>query len=280
MVGWDVNSGAGAAGRAGGLGPSPARVYDYLLGGKDNFRVDRDAAQRVVAMDPAFAGVARANRRFVLDAVTRMARAGIDQFVDLGAGIPTSPNVHEAARSVRPGARVVYVDRDPVVVSHSRALRAADGVAIVHADAGDTGAILADPALRDVIDFDQPVGVLAVALLHFIVDADHPGHIAADWHATCPPGSVLAISHGCADHLDPHDAKTISAAYDGGGQWRSRDQIVALTRPWRLRTPLTPVRHWPTTKPPERSPGNAIEVLCALADHQGASGRRPAPGRT
>lgn len=265
MGGWDVGSGPGP-GRTDAVRPSVARMYDYVLGGKDNYRVDRDAAHRVMEVDPSFAELARANRQFVLRAVRVMARAGIEQFVDLGAGIPTSPNVHEVARAARPGARVVYVDHDPVVIAHSNALRAGQGVGIAHADAGDTGTILADRELSALIDFDRPVGVLAVALLHFLTDDENPARIAADWHGVCPTGSVLAISHGCADHLDAGDAEQIASVYDFGGQWRTRGEIAALTRPWRLRSQLTPVQQWPDTRPREY-PGNEIELLCALADH-------------
>lgn len=147
--------------------PSPARMYDYYLGGKDNFPADREAAKRQMAVNPQASRAVHNNRRFLVRAVRFVAEQGIDQYVDLGAGIPTSPNVHEVARELDPGARIAYVDNDPVVVSHSRALRATEpGVMAIEADARDTDTILA--RLTGHLDWSRPVAVLALGLLHFM----------------------------------------------------------------------------------------------------------------
>jgi hypothetical protein len=155
--------------------PSPARIYDYYLGGKDNFPADREAAEQVLSVAPFGREVARANRQFLARAVMFMARSGIGQFVDLGTGLPTRPNVHEVARSVHPDARVLYVDNDPMVCAHARALLAtSDGIAAIQGDIRAPQTILSDPVTHTLIDFTQPVGVLFVAVLHFLTDDNQP----------------------------------------------------------------------------------------------------------
>src|SRR6185437_3379737 len=137
--------------------PNIARVYDFLLGGKDNYASDRELAGQIVALNPGLPGLVRDNRAFIIKAVTKAASdLGIRQFIDLGAGLPVHPSVHEAVRGVSPDARVVYVDHDPVVQSHVRALMAGDGVAAVGADITRPGEVLADPELTGLIDFGQP----------------------------------------------------------------------------------------------------------------------------
>jgi O-methyltransferase involved in polyketide biosynthesis len=149
--------------------PNMARVYDYWLGGKDHFPADRAEAERLLGIYPPLRDLVRENRAFVVQAVSWAARQGIGQFIDLGAGLPASPAVHQAARKVMPVARVAYVDVDPVVLSHARALVAtSDGVTAVAADLRDPGAVLADPVLRTVIDPDRPVCFILGAVLHFM----------------------------------------------------------------------------------------------------------------
>src|SRR5579859_420199 len=152
-----------SAGVAAGVA-HPARMYDYYLGGKDNFEADRVAAEKAMAAVPDARNLARTNREFLVRAVRSMAAGGIDQFIDLGSGFPTSPNVHE----VVPGARVVYVDNDPVVVSHNQALRTSPLVVSIFGDLRAPQDILADAVLARAIDFSRPVGVLLVAVLHFV----------------------------------------------------------------------------------------------------------------
>jgi len=160
--------------------PAAARIYDYLLGGKDNYAVDRAAAERVLAVAPDQRQLARANRAFAIRAVGLLAEAGIQQFMDLGTGFPTSPSVHEAARRADPAARVVYVDYDPLVHVHNTALLAQDDqVVSVRADIRQPEAILEHPDVTRLIDFGQPVGVLCVAVLHLVRDSEDPAGIVA-----------------------------------------------------------------------------------------------------
>ena len=165
--------------------PNPARIYDYLLDGKDNFPADRDVVED--------------NREFLRRAVEVLADAGIRQFIDLGSGLPTQGNVHEIAQAVAPDARVVYVDNDPMVVTHSRALLAGDNTAAIRADLRDPDVLLGHAELRELIDFDQPIALLLMAILHFFGDDEDPYGIVARFRDTLPAGSYLAISHGTRD---------------------------------------------------------------------------------
>jgi hypothetical protein len=177
--------------------PSPARVYDYWLGGKDNFAVDREMAEAILRMAPDSRGTAPANRRFLGRAVEFLARAGIRQFLDLGTGLPSQNNVHEVAQRVRPDARVVYVDNDPVVLNHAEALLATDESTIVICeDMRDPERILAHPDVQRMIDFSQPVAVLFVSVLHFVTDDEDPWGIVTAITEPLAPGSYLAVSHG------------------------------------------------------------------------------------
>jgi len=174
--------------------PSIARIYDYLLFGKDNFAADRAAAEKLMQsrLDPR--RLALANRAFLRRAVRFLAQQGISQFLDLGSGLPTSPSVHEVARDLTPGARVVYVDHDPIVVAHNDALLATrDGVITVRADLRDPEAVLSHPALTRCIDFGLPVAVLLLSVLHFIgPDEDAPG-IVARFRERMAPSSYLVV---------------------------------------------------------------------------------------
>src|SRR5215831_16960593 len=180
--------------------PSPARMYDYYLGGKDNYAADREAAGEALSAVPHGRQIARANRNFLCRAVVLMAGHGIGQFIDLGTGIPTSPNVHELARRVQPDARVLYVDNDAVVTAYNRALLAKDdGVKAMNGDIRNPHGILASPECKELIDLHQPVGVLCVAVLHFIPDADDPNGIVKAFKQAMAPGSFLALSHITSD---------------------------------------------------------------------------------
>ncbi|MCP2340757.1 SAM-dependent methyltransferase [Actinomadura rupiterrae] len=195
--------------------PSPARIYDYFLGGKDNYAVDRAAGDAFLATAPETLHACRHNRAFLSRAVTHLVRdAGIDQFIDIGTGLPTQQNVHEVAQQHNPDARVVYVDNDPIVAAHARALLAnTSGVALVQADLHDPEAILAHPDVTRLIDFDRPVAVLLLAVLHFFPDADDPHGIVARLMAPTAPGSHLVISHGTSDP-DPAIAQEAEQVYD------------------------------------------------------------------
>ncbi|WP_233617876.1 SAM-dependent methyltransferase [Actinomadura sp. WAC 06369] len=176
---------------------TPARIYDYFLGGKDNYAVDRQAAEEIMKAVPEAPAAALANRAFLRRAVRFMAEAGIRQFLDVGAGLPTQGNVHEVAQEIRPESRIVYVDNDPVVLVHGRALLEANSdVAVVRGDLRRPEEILAEPRLNELIDLDEPVGVLLIAILHFIGDEENPFDLVARLMERLPPGSHLAISHG------------------------------------------------------------------------------------
>jgi SAM-dependent methyltransferase len=177
--------------------PNGARIYDHMLGGKDNYEADRKAAEAMVAANPAAPLTARANRDFLGRAVRFLAaEQGIRQFLDIGTGLPTQQNVHEVAQAAAPGCRVVYVDYDPVVALHARALLAnAPGVAAIEHDLRDPEAILDDPATRELIDFREPVAVLLVAVLHFIGPDEDPYGLVGRLRDRLAPGSHLVVSH-------------------------------------------------------------------------------------
>ncbi len=180
--------------------PTIARVYDYWLGGKDNFAVDRELAERFVQADPMAVVGVRSNRAFLRRAVRFLAAdAGIRQFLDIGTGIPTANNTHEVAQSIDPACRVVYVDNDPMVLAHARALLTSVTAPTdyIDADARDTATILAGAA--NTLDFGRPVAVMLVGLLHCIPDADDPYRVVAGLMAAVPPGSYLAVSHPASD---------------------------------------------------------------------------------
>lgn len=175
--------------------PSSSRTYDYLLGGAHNFQADRDAAEQAAKVMPGIRDVARLNRAFLGRVVRTLMDLGIRQFLDIGSGIPTVGNVHQIAAEIDPRCRVVYVDRDPIAVAHSRMLlRTSDTATIAHADFTNPESIFADPDVRR-LDFDAPIGLLMVAMLHWIPDASDPHALLAEYRRRVPIGSHLAISH-------------------------------------------------------------------------------------
>jgi O-methyltransferase involved in polyketide biosynthesis len=179
----------------------PARVYDYWLGGKDNFEADRIAGEATIAAYPAIRASARANRAFLARTVRYLAAdQGIRQFLDIGTGLPTASNTHQVAQDVAADSRIVYVDNDPLVLSHARALLTStpEGVtAYLDADLRDTDAILAEAA--DTLDFSQPVAIMLLAILHYIPDLDEAEQIVARLISAVPSGSFLVISHAASD---------------------------------------------------------------------------------
>jgi hypothetical protein len=211
--------------------PSPARMYDYALGGKDNFEVDRKAVEQVATVLPDFRHLARINRRFLVTAVELMSQAGIKQFIDIGTGIPTSPNVHEMAREHHADARVVYVDNDPMVMAHNRALRATvDGVITVQHDARQPDAVMSDPKVRQLVDFGQPVGMLFIAVLHF-VRRDLAADVLSRFRAAVPSGSYFAISAACTEGMDPKVVERTEAVYQNAASqivFRTAAQVEQL----------------------------------------------------
>jgi hypothetical protein len=179
-------------------------MYDYYLGGKDNYMVDRGAAAAVLAAVPEVRDMARENRAFLQRAVRYLVgEAGIRQIIDVGTGIPAAGNVHEVARQAAPGVLVAYVDNDPIVHVHASALLTGDGdTSIVLADLRDPAAIVAHPKVQELIDFAEPVALLLVAIVHFLSDEEQPGRIIAALRDALPDGSYLALSHGTADFHD------------------------------------------------------------------------------
>ncbi|MGH3283398.1 MAG: SAM-dependent methyltransferase [Streptosporangiaceae bacterium] len=190
-----------------------ARVYSRLLGGKDHFPPDRAEADLLVEIYPALAEMVRENRAFIAEAVTWAAGEGIGQFLDLGAGLPATPSVHQTARTILPAARVAYVDLDAMVLSHARALLADHGVAAVAADLRDPAAVLDSPELRAVIDPAEPMCVILAAVLHFL-DAGTAREVTAGYARLIAPGSCLVIS--CASYDDEALAKRLAAEYSAG----------------------------------------------------------------
>jgi hypothetical protein len=200
--------------------PHPARVYDYLLGGKDNFAADRAAGEAGLRANPNSRIPPRENRAFLGRAVRYLAReAGISQFLDIGTGIPTSPNVHEVAQLIEPRARIVYVDNDPIVLTQARALLTTgpEGrTAYIDADLRDIDAILGSAELQRTLDLRKPVGLLLIAVMHFIPDEDDPWALAARLLAALPSGSYLALSHLTGD-FDPAAWAGVVAVYRRSG---------------------------------------------------------------
>jgi len=186
----------------------PARVYDYWLGGKDNFPADREAAERVIEVLPSVEASARANRAFMVRAARFLAaEAGITQFLDVGTGIPTSPNLHEVVQAITPEARVVYTDNDPIVLVHARALltsRPGGQTGYVDADVRDPAKILREAA--GTLDFRRPLALLLVAILQYVTDEDDPWGIVQRLVAEVPSGSYLVISHPCVETGAPRAA--------------------------------------------------------------------------
>jgi len=246
--------------------PSIARVYDALLGGKDNFAADREQAERIVTLTPGLPGLVRDNRAFIIKAVTWAAsQRGIRQFIDLGAGLPTHPSVHEAAREAIPGARVAYVDNDPVVQRHVQALLAGDGVVAAGADITRPASVLADPELARVIDFGEPAGVILAAVLHF-QPAEVARSLIAGYAAPLAAGSVLIVSVFSA--ADEKFSQEAARAYTAA-RWHSHSP--AEVERWLREAGLRPLRGhvgnvsaWPLDPPPRA--GSMAEAIGDLAE--------------
>lgn len=226
---------------------SAARVYDYLLGGGQNFAVDRRLAEQFLELEPDTKLIARHNRAFLGRAVRFLAGQGIRQFIDLGSGIPTVGNVHEIAQKITPDARVVYVDNDPVAVTLGRRLLADNPrTTVIEADLRNTDTILAHPDLQALVDLSQPVAVLAVAVLHFLLD-DDPQTVVGYYRDAVAPGSYLVISHLTGEHRAQEMASISRLGTQAGtpSTPRTRTQIEVLFGGWDLVAPgLTWTAAW------------------------------------
>jgi S-adenosyl methyltransferase len=214
--------------------PHSARMYDYFLGGKDNFAADRQTAQKAMESWPAVRTAVRENRTFLGRTVRYLvAEAGIRQFLDIGTGLPSANNVHEVAQDLAPSCRVVYVDNDPIVLAHARALltSAPEGkTAYIHADFRDPEKILRDPAVRDTLDFTKPVALMLVAILHFVPDEADPRRTIATLLDALPSGSYVVASHVTDEH-DPDMLAGAGRAYQERGligQIRTSEEFADL----------------------------------------------------
>lgn len=209
--------------------PHPARVYDYMLGGKDNFAADREMAEVGLKVMPEMRDSSRANRDFLVRAVRFLAEAGISQFLDIGTGLPTSPNTHEVAQAVNPAARVVYVDNDPIVFMRAEALMVDNrSTAVVRADLRDVDDVLSRASEH--LDFTRPTALLFVAVLHCVTDEDDPAGIAARYTAALAPGSYVVISHSTDEFAPERTHRASAEARERGATWipRGKDAIAGL----------------------------------------------------
>ncbi|MGB6455802.1 MAG: SAM-dependent methyltransferase [Streptosporangiaceae bacterium] len=232
-----------------------ARVYDYLLGGKDNFEADRAAADAMKRAYPDIANSMRSNRQFLARTVRYLAGAeGIRQFLDVGTGIPTANNTHEVAQSIAPDCRVVYVDRDPVVLIHARALLTSEPEGVtdyIEADIRDPQAILAHAA--SVLDFSKPIALMLVAILHFVPNEDRPHEVVATLLDALPPGSFLTLTHPGSD-VDADASEAARRFNDRAAEQatlRSRDEVMRFFAGLDMVEPgLVQIQDWrPTTRP-------------------------------
>ena len=255
--------------------PSSARVYDFLLGGTSHGAVDRHLGQKMIDAVPLVIPIARENRSFLRRVVTYLARAGIDQFLDLGSGIPTMGSTHEVARRVDPEARVAYVDVDLVAVAHGELLLGAEkGVSVSWADLTRPESVLTAPGVTDVLDLSRPVGVLMFSVLQHVPDADDPAGVVADYRSRVVPGSAFAVSHLSGDdpRVDVEALRELSSAYPRGEvTHRSGSELAAMIDGLDLVDPgLVYAALW---RPEPRRPGQPEGEPCC--GHRAAVGFVP-----
>ncbi|RVX39086.1 S-adenosyl methyltransferase [Nonomuraea polychroma] len=255
--------------------PHPARIYDYLLGGKDNFAADRKAAEALIEVSPGTREGVRAHRAFLGRAVRHLAaEAGITQFLDVGTGIPSQDNTHTIAQGAAPEARVAYVDNDPIVLVHGRALLTGDPAgmtAMIEADLRQPEKILADPAVRQVIDFTRPVAVILAGVMHFITDQEDPYGLVEQLKAAVPSGSYLLLSHITLDFADQVRREDFTKPYDNSSAPmvpRTHDETLRFFEGWDLVDPgLVEVVTWrpDPTEYQEQIPGGHAWAYGGLA---------------
>ncbi|GID28917.1 SAM-dependent methyltransferase [Paractinoplanes brasiliensis] len=236
--------------------PHSARIYDYWLGGKDNFAVDRAVGEAMIKAIPGMRYMAAENRKFVHRAARDLVqKEGIRQFLDIGTGIPTRPNLHEIAQRIAPEARVVYVDNDPIVLAHARALMISTERGrseYISADIRDPSSILDDEVLRDTLDFSKPIGLTLIAILMLIADDEDPWGKVDALRDAMPSGSLLAITHPTADFAPGEVNEAVAAAENAGVTLvpRSRADVERFFGDWELLDPgLVPVSNWRPDEP-------------------------------
>jgi hypothetical protein len=256
----------------------PARRYNYWLGGTDNFEADRISGDAVVAVLPSIRTGVMENRRFLRRAVTYLAQeAGVRQFLDIGTGIPAADNVHEVAQRIAPNARVVYVDNDPIVLAHAHRLLSASetgATAYIHADLREPDTIFGHPDLRATLDLTQPVALMLIAVMHFVLDADDPYGYLTRLVEGLPPGSYVAISHATADFLSPELGNDVIQRANTGSrdqvQFRDRAAFAQFFDGMELIPPgIEAISDWRSELPPDKRP-SAADAL-----HYGAVARIP-----
>jgi hypothetical protein len=244
--------------------PNVARIYDFLLGGKNNFAADREAAGKLTRLIPDGVQAACQNRRFLQRAVRFLVgEAGIHQFIDIGTGLPTQGNVHEVAHSIAEDARVLYVDYDPVVISHAQALLATEPTVVaINRDLRNPDEIISHPALQALIDLDRPAAILAVAVLHFIKDDENPYRIVDTLKAAMAPGSYLVLSHVTDDAVSGETKREAQGVYEHATAPvipRSRDEFARFFSGLEVIEPgLTDTREW---RREQGSVGNARVLI-------------------
>jgi S-adenosyl methyltransferase len=241
--------------------PNAARIYNFFLGGKDNFAIDREAAQKMLAVLPGTVDACLDSRAFLQRAVRFLAReAGIRQFLDIGAGLPTMGNVHEVAQEIAPDARVAYVDYDPVVLSHARALLATNpNVIVVEGDLRLPEPILAGASLRELIDFSRPVALLLVGVLHFVSDRERPHEAVQALVDALPSGSYLVLAQSTPDDVPQEVTEAMISAYTNASAQvtpRSFEEVAKFFAGLELIEPgVVGVTHWRPELPPGRPLG-------------------------
>jgi S-adenosyl methyltransferase len=254
---------------------NPARIWDYWLGGKDHFEADREAADKVIEVLPTMPLLARLARRQQIETVRLLAgRYGIRQFLDIGTGLPTADNTHEIAQRATPGARVVYVDNDPVVISHARALLTSSpegATDYLQADLRDTAAVLTGAART--LDFGQPVAVLFMGVLHFIPDADEPQRIVARMMDATVAGSYLVIGHGASD-IQADAVQEMMQRYNARSSasltLRTRDQVARFFDGLELIGPgLVPLSQWWPADEVDAGAASGLIGYCGMARKNG-----------
>jgi SAM-dependent methyltransferase len=235
--------------------PSVSRIYDYFLGGSHNFEVDREAARVAMKAFPGIPKIGQANRAVMRRAVHYALDRGITQFLDIGSGIPTFGNVHEVAQSARPGARVVYVDNDPVAVAHSRAvLEGNENATIAAADLRDPRSVLDSAETRRLLDLDRPVALMLVAVIHFLSDDDRPAEIVATLRDALAPGSVMVITHATMDGPTPQGQREAQEVYQRTATpliMRTAAQLEPFFDGFEIVEPgIVPLPYWHPDTPP------------------------------
>jgi len=249
--------------------PNSARMYDYYLGGSANFEADRQAAAEVIAAMPDAVVSIRENRAFLGRAVRFCVEQGVDQFLDLGSGVPTVGNVHEVAQALNPAARVAYVDNEPVAAAHGRQLLGESKLATVtECDLREVDHVLGAEGVAGLLDFDRPVAVLMVSVLNFIADDAEARDVVRGYTEALSPGSLLALSHVTPESVEPEAAERVAELYRKANPpsfWRSREQIAALVEGFDLVPPgLVPPSQWhPDSEEPVA--GERVAYLAGVA---------------